>query len=85
MSDFDRLRKEIANSSINQSNQISSSSINQSELTLGSSEELAASATLISNRYEELLIAGLQLASCSSDAESQQEMLGYLKTISISR
>ena len=52
---------------------------------IGSSEELAASATEISKRYEELLIAGLQLASCSSDAESQQEMLGYLRTISISR
>uniref|UniRef100_UPI00397F4305 hypothetical protein n=1 Tax=Salmonella sp. s51228 TaxID=3159652 RepID=UPI00397F4305 len=50
----------------------------------GSSEQLAATATEISQRFDELLLAGLKLASCSSDAEHQHELLEYLRTISVS-
>ena len=37
-----------------------------------------------SDRFEELLTAGLTLAGASKDKQSRSDMLGYLRTISVS-
>ncbi len=50
----------------------------------GTPEQQAVATKKFSDRFEELLTAGLTLAGASKDKQSQQDMLGYLRTISVS-
>ena len=50
-----------------------------------SNPEVQAEATQkFANQFEELLSTGLMLAGASKDKQSRDEMLGYLRTISVS-
>jgi len=50
----------------------------------GTPEQQAEATSKFAHCFEELLTAGLTLAGASKDRESRNEMLGYLRTISVS-